>query len=275
MLHNREQRAAAEVGRALEQHGSYRFACQAIAQGLADARLADAGLARQQHDLAFAVAGERPALQQQRDLAVAADKLDQTLHVLGLEARRGGALAEHAPRLLRRGEAFELEPPQRFERERLAEQLARVVGKHDFTRLGLRLQPRGEIRRLAAGRTLSRRRADADLADDDPASGDADAGLKFGVAVEALRLERLNDAQCRARGARRIVLVRLRIAEVNQHAVAEELRDVARVGCHCCRHRVVIAADELSQVLGVEPARQCCGADQVAEHHGQLPAFGS
>ena len=130
---------------------------------------------------------------------------------------------------LRRGEAFELEPPQRFERERLAEQLARVVGKHDFTRLGLRLQPRGEIRRLAAGRTLSRRRADADLADDDPASGDADAGLKFGVAVEALRLERLNDAQCRARGARRIVLVRLRIAEVNQHAVAEELRDVARV----------------------------------------------
>jgi hypothetical protein len=36
----------------------------------------------------------------------------------------------------------------------------------------------------------------------------------------------------------------------------------------------VIGADELSQILGVESRRQRRRADEIAEHHGQLPPLG-
>ena len=40
------------------------------------------------------------------------------------------------------------------------------------------------------------------------------------------------------------------------------------------RRRRVIGADELAHVLGIEPGRQRGRADQVAEHHRELPALG-
>ena len=35
-----------------------------------------------------------------------------------------------------------------------------------------------------------------------------------------------------------------------------------------------IDGDNLAQILGIEPRGQCRRADQLAEHHGQLPALG-
>jgi hypothetical protein len=36
----------------------------------------------------------------------------------------------------------------------------------------------------------------------------------------------------------------------------------------------VIGADDLAQILGIEPRRECGRADQIAEHHRQVPALG-
>ena len=36
----------------------------------------------------------------------------------------------------------------------------------------------------------------------------------------------------------------------------------------------VIRGDNLPQILGIETCRERRRGDQVAEHHGQLPAFG-
>ena len=36
----------------------------------------------------------------------------------------------------------------------------------------------------------------------------------------------------------------------------------------------MICGDDLAQILGIEPRRERGRADQVAEHHRQLPAFG-
>jgi hypothetical protein len=49
------------------------FTAQPFAQGAHEARLADAGLAREEHDLALALFGPLPALQQQRQLLLATD----------------------------------------------------------------------------------------------------------------------------------------------------------------------------------------------------------
>jgi hypothetical protein len=71
-----------------------------------------------------------------------------------------------------------------------------------------------------------------------------------------------------------IVLVRPRVAEVHQHPIAHVLGDKAvevgdRIG-----DAAMIHADDLAQVLGIKARRQRRRADQIAEQHGELPAFG-
>ena len=56
---------------------------------------ADAGLARQQHDLAFAVLRQLPALEQQAELALAADKTGRPSAPHRLESTLGRTLADH------------------------------------------------------------------------------------------------------------------------------------------------------------------------------------
>ena len=71
-----------------------------------------------------------------------------------------------------------------------------------------------------------------------------------------------------------VVLVRLRPAEIGQHAVAQVLGDMAVEAADHLRAGRLIGAHDRAQVLGIEPRRQLGRADQIAEHHGQLPALG-
>ena len=144
----------------------------------------------------------------------------------------------------------------------------------DLARRGVGLQPRGEVGGFAAGGQLGGRGAGADFSDDDQAGGDADAGLQR---VAALRLERCNrreHVQSRVHRALGVVLVRTRVAEVDQAAVAEQLRDMAVVGRDRAGHRLVIDADQALQVFGVERCREQRRADEIAEHHGELAPLG-
>ena len=83
-----------------------------------------------------------------------------------------------------------------------------------------------------------------------------------------------DDRQAGAHRALGVVLVRPRPAEIGQHAVAHELGDVALEARDLARDRVLVGADELAHLLGVEPAGERGRADQVDEHHRELPALG-
>ena len=61
------------------------FLSQLLLQRAGEARLADAGLSREQHDLALAVSGLLPAPQQQGELLLAADERREALPVQRLE----------------------------------------------------------------------------------------------------------------------------------------------------------------------------------------------
>ena len=63
-------------------------------------------------------------------------------------------------------------------------------------------------------------------------------------------------------------------AEIGEHAVAHELGDMALEARHLAGHRVLVGADDLPHLLGIEPRRQRGRADQIDEHHRELPALG-
>ena len=67
--------------------------------------------------------------------------------------------------------------------------------------------------------------------------------------------------------------MRVRIAEIDQDAVAHIARDEARETPHNFGHRVMIGANQVPQILGIAPHRQCGRADEVAEHDGELSAL--
>ncbi len=70
-----------------------------------------------------------------------------------------------------------------------------------------------------------------------------------------------------------IVLMRLRIAEINQHAVAHIFGDKTAKPSTMSATHAMVGTDDLAQILGIEPRGQRRRADQIAEHHGQLPAL--
>ena len=60
-----------------------------------------------------------------------------------------------------------------------------------------------------------------------------------------------------------VVLVRLRVAEIDQHAVAHVLGDEAAEAGDRLGDAAVIGADDLAQVLGVEPGGERRRADEI------------
>jgi hypothetical protein len=88
------------------------------------------------------------------------------------------------------------------------------------------------------------------------------------------RGDRRDDASPRMHAAQGIVFMRHRPAKIHQQPIAEILRDVARVLLNHCGGGRLIRPHDLAQVFGVELLREPGGVRQVAEHHGQLPAFG-
>ena len=89
------------------------------------------------------------------------------------------------------------------------------------------------------------------------------------------RRQRVEDREAGANRALGVLLLRVRVAEINQDAVAHELGDVAVEAPDSFAHRLVIGADHIAHVLGIEPRREVCRIRQVAEHHGQVPSLGA
>jgi hypothetical protein len=76
--------------------------------------------------------------------------------------------------------------------------------------------------------------------------------------------------EARPHGALGVVLVRLRPAEIHQHAVARVLRHETAEAGHDLAHVSLISEHYRAQVLGVESHRERSRVDEVAEQHGDL-----
>ena len=156
----------------------------------------------------------------------------------------------------------------------------RPRGRADNDLIGLRqyLQACGQVRRLADDRGF-RCGSLADLvADDHRSGGDADphSELDRGRPADCgIQLRhRIDDVETRPRRTLGLVLMGARVAEIDEDAVTHELGDKAVVMPDRGTAPVLIRRDDIAQIFGVHPGRECGRSHQVTEHHGQLAAFG-
>ncbi len=243
---------------------------------LRDARLADARLAAEEHDLPETLGRGLPSLEHERDVALAADEWRRPRRRHAVSARRARALADDAIDRLRRGDATQRVPAEIVAREAPLDQAMRRRADHHGAGLGERFEPRGDVRRFAE-RELLAAASPADFTDDHEAGVDADAHGERHAAGRTPRVQRIHgvdDGERRAHRARRVVLVRARVAEIDEEPVTEVLRDVAFVARDDLGAHALIGAHVVAQLLGIEAARERGRADEVAEHHGDLAPLG-
>ena len=251
------------VRRALHAHRARALALQALAQRAEDAALADARLAGEQHHLALAVLRQRPALEQQPDLLLAPDQRREAPLRGRVEAARRLADADDAQRLGRLGDALERDPAERLVLEAAAGQPLHHGADGDLPGLRDALQSRGQVHRLADRALLARR-------DHHQPRGDADAHREPARVGHVQRGERGDDVERGQHGALGLGLVRHRVAEERDDAVAEALEHEAFVARDAGRARVFVAPQHALQHLGVEACGEFGEANHVAEQHRQL-----
>src|SRR5262245_39845686 len=140
-------------------------------------------------------------------------------------------------------------------------------------RLGQSLQTGGEIRCLTDTGLLLCQACTDHIADDHQACGNTNSTLELdGFHVEAI--DGVDGAESRPHSPFGVVLMRLRVAEIGQNAVACGLRYEAVELRDHVSYGAMIRGDDFSQIFGVETRRKRCRTDQVAEDYRQLPAFG-
>src|SRR6516164_1491140 len=224
-----------------------RLAAEAPFQRRGDAGLADAGLAGDQHDLTVSRLGAHPAPQQQVDFLLTPDQRGQGRAAQRLEAARDGARTQYLPSRHRRGDALDLDAAEIAALEEIADQPARARGDNDRPRLGQGLQTSREVWGLADDRLLLSRAFADQIADHYQPGGDPDPRLEVdGFDVEPA--DSLDDTQTGSYSALGIVLMRLRVAEINKHAVAHVLGDEAVEPGHDPGDGAVISGNDLAQI---------------------------
>ena len=169
----------------------------------------------------------------------------------------------------RRGDALDLDGAEVAALEEIADQPARARGDNDRPRLGQGLQASREVWGLADDRLLLSRAFADQIADHYQPGGDPDPRLEVdGFDVEPA--DSLDDTQTGSYSALGIVLMRLRVAEINKHAVAHVLGDEAvEPG-----HGAVISGNDLAQILRIETRGKRGRADEIAERYSELPPLG-
>jgi hypothetical protein len=268
------QGAARVLRRAVERELLVLLAEEPLPQRGGEARLADAGFAAQQHRLPVARAGAAPAAEQQLQFFLAPDEGRGVARPQRLEAALDPAFTHGTPSTHRARHALQPGLAQVGPLEQRPREPARGRVRHHDARAGHGLQPGGEVRRLAHHAAFARGALAVQVAHHRRPGGDPDARRQRpGQGPQARDGPRRGEAG--AHGALGVVLVRPGPAEVGQHAVAEELGDVAALALHHLRDGAVVGRHHLAQVLGVETGRERRRAREVAEQHRQLPSLGA
>ena len=223
-----------------------RLVHQPLPKRLGKPGLADARLAREQHHLALAVAGQPPPVQQQSELVLAADERGQAGRPPGLKpARSIVPLAGHPPSPHGLRKAAQGRPAEVDEVEHAAEQAPGAVGDDD--RAGLRelLQAGRQVRGLADHRLLTRRhprRRGRRRPRARSRSRPGPRGRRRPASAAAPTAS--TDGEPRPDGPLGLVLVGPGPAEVGQHAVAHELRDMTLKAGDLARDGVLVGAQD-------------------------------
>src|SRR5262249_53594008 len=157
-----------------------------------------------------------------------------------------GAGTPYLPSGDRRGKAFDPDSTEIAVLEEIAAQLAGCRRDHDSIRLGERLQPGGEVRRFTDDRLLLRRAFADQIADDHDPRGDADASLQIKATHGTDHTQRCAD---RPLG---IVLVRLRVAEINQDPVTHVFGDKAVKRGTDLGDSAMVGTNDLAKILRIE-----------------------
>ena len=251
---DRRQRAALNMRLAEIPQARLCLVLHALFERRGQARFADAGLAGEQHDPAFAAGDLLPAAKQKLHLLLAPDQRRQHGVAQRLKAAGDAAFAQDFPGADRLGEAFERGRRDRFIGEQVAGQPPRCGVDHRSVRRRGRLQPSREVRCLADDVALLRFAGADQFADHDEAGGDADTDLMAALGKQPR--DRLDQRQRGAYGILGVGLVGFRIAEIDQHTVAHIFGDIAAeprddLGC-----AFVIGRDHLAQVFRIEPGRK-------------------
>jgi hypothetical protein len=268
------ENAVAVIGRALIAQPRVGLARDLGGELSGEPRLADAGLAREQNNLAGAGPGLAQAVAQYGALRHPADEVGEPA-ARRLEPAFGYGDAFDREGFDRVGKAFERLPTEIGQPEQVADQAAGGAGEDDLPRFRQSLQARREVGGLADHRLLLRRALADQIADHDKPGGNADAD---GELLRSTRLQARHRRfyfQPRPHRPLGVVLMRPRVAEIGQHPVAHEFGDKAVIARDDAGNGVLIGAERLAQFLGVEPSRQRRRADEIAEHHRQLPPLGS
>ena len=112
------------------------------------------------------------------------------------------------------------------------------------------------------------------IADNHCPGGDADAKLWEAGRRPSQGACRLDQREPREDGPCRGVLVRFRITEIDQCAVAHVLGDRTAKRSHRFRADRPKIGDDTTQIFRVQLRRQCRGTDEVTEHHCEVPPLG-
>jgi hypothetical protein len=224
--------------------------------------------------LALARLRHGPAPQQEFALFLAADKRNQPARVQCLEAVLLRTFPQRRICARLPDDALEVLRSEIAEFEKVAEKLARALGDDDAVRRGDTLQPGGQVWRVADDAALLCLSRAQEIADDHNPGRNPHPHVQR-RAGGGLKLRRgLDDCQPSSHCALRVVLVRLRIAEIGEHSVAHVLGDEAPIALDHVRAALVIGPDDPPHVLGIEPSRHRCRTYEIAEHHRKLTALG-
>ena len=264
------ERVVDVVRRALIAQHHQRFAADMFAHRRQDARFADAGLARQRHDLALPGLCQPPTVHQDSHFVLAADKGGHGFGARRLESRDALDFPQHRPGRYRRFEALELMQSEALQLESPAQEPSCRLGDDDRVGLGEGLQPGRQVRRVSDDAAFTGITFADQLADDDEAGGDADSQPQVDSALAA---ELTHRRQQRDRGphcAFGVIFMGARITEIDRCAVAKPSRDVAVEAYDRGRYRALERTHQVGHIFRLKLRRQRRRIDEIAEHDGQL-----
>jgi hypothetical protein len=215
-------------------------------------RLADAGLAANQHDLALAAPGPLLALGQALEFMLAADEPGEARGAVGFEAARERRWTLHHRDFDRLAESLDRTRAEFAQLKQIAEQPARRGRDDDGAGFGEGLHPRRKVRRLANHLEPARSALCDEIADDDEPGRNPDPHLEPQTRLHVDGLDRGGDLEPGANRALGIVLVSGWIAEIGQDAVAHQSRDDAVIARDDRGRGLAIGLQDLAHLLRIE-----------------------
>ena len=148
------------------------------------------------------------------------------------------------------GKTCEWLRPEIFDLEQRTDLPPGTLGNDERARCGQPLQPGRKVRRLADDAALLRCTRADEIAHHNKPAGNPEPHTQWLGCREPV--DRVDDRQPGADCPLGIVLMRLGIAKIDQHAVAHILGDKTAKAADGVGHAAMVGADDLAQILGIE-----------------------